>query len=109
MATSIVNAVGAFTEDDIIKIAPEVVKPDLEGWEFFVESMGVQIHRKYKEVSGNKGELKETPGWTVCRYIFSHSTQFVTRCKAISIVYGSGGGGGGGGGREKWAPILTSG
>ena len=52
MASSIVNAVGTFTDDDIIKIAPEVVNPVLDGWEFFVESMGVQIHRKYREVSG---------------------------------------------------------
>ena len=52
MAGSIVNAVGTFTDEDIIKIAPEVANPVLDGWEFFVESTGVQIHRKYREVSG---------------------------------------------------------
>ena len=55
MAGSIVNAVGTFTDEDIIKIAPEVANPVLDGWEFFVESTGVQIHRKYREVSGQGG------------------------------------------------------
>ncbi len=42
---------GLFTDEDFTKAALQVQNPDFEGWEFFVESMGVKMYRKYSEVS----------------------------------------------------------
>lgn len=41
---------GVFTDDDFARAVREINTPDLEGWEFFVESLGTKIYRKYKEV-----------------------------------------------------------
>lgn len=41
---------GLFTDNDFLKAAKQVQNPDLEGWEFFVESMGVKLYRKFSEV-----------------------------------------------------------
>lgn len=41
---------GVFTDDDFARAVSEINTPDLEGWEFFVESLGTKIYRKYKEV-----------------------------------------------------------
>ena len=41
---------GVFTDDDFARAMGEITKPDLEGWEHFVESMGTTFYRKYKEV-----------------------------------------------------------
>ncbi len=41
---------GLFTDDDFLKAARQVQNPDLTGWEFFVESTGVKMYRKYSEV-----------------------------------------------------------
>ena len=40
-----------FSDEEFERFAREVAGPDLEGWEYFVESTGVTIHRRYKEVS----------------------------------------------------------
>ena len=42
---------GVFTDEEFEKVAREVVAPDLNGFEFFVESHGTKFFRKYKEVS----------------------------------------------------------
>ena len=42
---------GVFTEEDFARAVRDIASPDLEGWEFLVESMGTKIYRKYKEVS----------------------------------------------------------
>ena len=41
---------GVFTDEDFERAVNEIDKPDLEGWEFFIESMNTKIYRKYKEV-----------------------------------------------------------
>ena len=41
---------GLFKDEEFVAAARQVQNPDLEGWEFFVESMGVKVHRRYKEV-----------------------------------------------------------
>ena len=43
---------GIFTDIEFLTAAKQVQNPILDdGWELFVECMGVKIHRKYKEVS----------------------------------------------------------
>lgn len=43
---------GIFTDLEFLTAAKQVQNPILDdGWELFVECMGVKIHRKYKEVS----------------------------------------------------------
>ena len=46
---------GLFTDDEFLNAAKQVQNPDLPGWEFFVESMGVKMYRKYSEVRVWKG------------------------------------------------------
>ena len=48
---------GVFTDEDFERAAKEVLDPDINGWEFFVESRGTKIYRNYKEVGPrvNKG------------------------------------------------------
>ena len=41
---------GVFTDEEFERAVAEIAKPDLEGWEFFFESMNTKIYRKYKEV-----------------------------------------------------------
>ena len=41
---------GVFTDEDFERAAKEVLDPDINGWEFFVESRGTKIYRNYKEV-----------------------------------------------------------
>ena len=41
---------GVFTDEDFERAAKEVLEPDINGWEFFVESRGTKIYRNYKEV-----------------------------------------------------------
>ena len=41
---------GLFTDEEFLSAAQQVQNPRLEGWELFVECMGVKIHRKYREV-----------------------------------------------------------
>ena len=41
---------GVFTDEEFEKVACEVVSPDLNGFEFFVESHGTKFYRKYREV-----------------------------------------------------------
>ena len=41
---------GVFTDEDFERAVNEIDKPDLDGWEFFIESMNTKIYRKYKEV-----------------------------------------------------------
>lgn len=41
---------GAFTDAEFEEAAKEVVNPDLQDYEFFVESHGTKIYRHYKEV-----------------------------------------------------------
>ena len=41
---------GVFTDEEFERAVAEIAKPDLEGWEFFIESMNTKIYRKYKEV-----------------------------------------------------------
>lgn len=41
---------GLFTDEEFLSAAQQVQNPLLEGWELFVESMGVKIYRRYKEV-----------------------------------------------------------
>ena len=48
---------GLFTDDDFLKAAVQVKNPDFSGWEFFVESMGVKMYRKYSEVSNHTYSL----------------------------------------------------
>ena len=43
-------APGAFTDDEFESCAKEIMEPDLEGWDFFLESMGFKFDRKYDEV-----------------------------------------------------------
>ena len=42
---------GVFTDEEFERAGKEVVEPELDGWEFYVESMNTKIYRKYKEVS----------------------------------------------------------
>lgn len=44
---------GVFTDEEFEKVAREVVSPDLNGFEFFVESHGTKFYRKYREVLAN--------------------------------------------------------
>ena len=49
---------GIFTDLEFLTAAKQVQNPILDdGWELFVECMGVKIHRKYKEVSFRVGGL----------------------------------------------------
>ena len=41
---------GVFTDEEFEKVAREVVAPDLNGFEYFVESHGTKFYRKYREV-----------------------------------------------------------
>ena len=41
---------GFFKDEEFVAAAKQVLNPDLEGWEFFVECMDVKVHRRYKEV-----------------------------------------------------------
>lgn len=41
---------GLFSDEDFLKAAKQVQNPNFEGWEFFVEAMGVKMYRKYSEV-----------------------------------------------------------
>ena len=41
---------GVFTDEDFERAAKEVLDPNINGWEFFVESRGTKIYRNYKEV-----------------------------------------------------------
>ncbi|CAL1541798.1 unnamed protein product [Lymnaea stagnalis] len=43
---------GVFADEDFSKSLSELDKPDVEGWEFFVESQGVTIYRLFNETSG---------------------------------------------------------
>ena len=52
---------GVFTDEDFERAAKEVLDPDINGWEFFVESRGTKIYRNYKEV-GPGNVYKST--WT---------------------------------------------
>ena len=49
-STNLSYGPGVFTDEEFEKAAKEVIDPDLDGWEFFVESHGTKIYRKYKEV-----------------------------------------------------------
>lgn len=42
---------GVFTDEEFEQMAREVVTPDLNGFEFFIESHGTKFYRKYREVS----------------------------------------------------------
>ena len=41
---------GVFTDEQFEQVARQVVSPDLDGFEYFVESHGTKFYRKYKEV-----------------------------------------------------------
>ena len=41
---------GVFTDEEFASAVGELASPELEGWEFFVETMGTKIYRKYREV-----------------------------------------------------------
>ena len=41
---------GVFTDEDFERAAKEVLDPDINGWDFFVESRGTKIYRNYNEV-----------------------------------------------------------
>lgn len=41
---------GLFPDDDFNRAIAELDKPDVDGWEFFVESNGVTIYRLFNEV-----------------------------------------------------------
>ncbi|XP_059142446.1 phosphatidylcholine transfer protein-like isoform X2 [Physella acuta] len=43
---------GLFPDDDFNRAIDELDKPDVDGWEFFVESHGVTIYRLFNEGSG---------------------------------------------------------
>ena len=60
---------GVFTDEQFEQVARQVVSPDLEGFEYFVESHGTKFYRKYKEVIPYN-KLRE---WSVV------STQTLTR------------------------------
>lgn len=44
---------GLFKDEDFLQAAKQVQNPQLEGWELFVESMGVKIYKRYIEVNHN--------------------------------------------------------
>uniref|UniRef100_A0A0B6ZGI4 Phosphatidylcholine transfer protein n=1 Tax=Arion vulgaris TaxID=1028688 RepID=A0A0B6ZGI4_9EUPU len=46
------EVLGLFTDSDFECTLLELDVPDIEGWEFFVESHGVTIYRLYNETSG---------------------------------------------------------
>lgn len=50
MKTLMTYGPGVFPDEEFEKAAKELAEPDLVGWEFFVESHGTKIFRKYKEV-----------------------------------------------------------
>ena len=41
---------GVFTDEEFASAVGELASPELDGWEFFVETMGTKIYRKYREV-----------------------------------------------------------
>ena len=41
---------GAFRDEEFESVAKEILEPELEGWDFFLESMGFKFYRKYEEV-----------------------------------------------------------
>ena len=54
---------GVFTDEDFERAAKEVLDPNINGWEFFVESRGTKIYRNYKEVGpGNVEPGNVGPG-----------------------------------------------
>ena len=48
--TSKTSMAVAFQDDEFTKICKELEDPQVDGWEFFVESHGVTIYRLYDEV-----------------------------------------------------------
>ena len=40
----------AFCDEEFLKVCKELDEPQVDGWEFFVESHGVTIYRLYDEV-----------------------------------------------------------
>ena len=51
---------GVFTDEEFEQVARQVVSPDLNGFEFFVESHGTKFYRKYKEVLHSLSSLLYT-------------------------------------------------
>lgn len=43
-------SVKAFSDEEFKKAAMEMTNPNLEGYEFFLESMNIKFYRKYREV-----------------------------------------------------------
>ena len=50
-AMKVAVSVRAFSDDEFRKAALELENPDLEGYEFFLESMNIKFYRRYREVS----------------------------------------------------------
>lgn len=48
---NVVNT-SVFPDDDFIQTAKQVNEPDFNGYEFYMETMGVTFYRKYRESSG---------------------------------------------------------
>lgn len=44
-------SVKAFSDEEFKKAAMELPNPDLEGYEFFLESSNIKFYRRYREVS----------------------------------------------------------
>jgi hypothetical protein len=50
-AMKVAVSVRAFSDDEFRKAALELENPDLEGYEFFLESMNIKFYRRYREES----------------------------------------------------------
>ena len=55
-----------FRDEEFERVAQEVVEPDLNGWDFFVESQGFRIYRRYEAVS----QIALRPELFMCRTLF---------------------------------------
>ncbi|GFO43962.1 phosphatidylcholine transfer protein [Plakobranchus ocellatus] len=87
-----VEVLGLFKEDEFETAMDELDTPQVEGWDLFVDSLGVTIYRLYDEESGlyhykTYGEL-ETVGPETCAHVYvdlDYRKQWDSYCKILEV------------------------
>lgn len=71
---NVVNT-SVFPDDDFIQTAKQVNEPDFNGYEFYMETMGVTFYRKYREAREHSKLKRRTMLPSFCRAPASTSTR----------------------------------
>ena len=75
-----------FTDEQFNKTCIELENPQIEGWEFFVQSHGVTIYRKYNEVISYLSLLISQHSFTLNLSLLLEITLYFSLFRSLSII-----------------------